>query len=382
MRDILKVLSRKDVISFAGGIPDPETFPHEEIEQAFSQCLKEAWKKALQYTESQGIPELREEISHFMRRTGRCSTDPENIVITSGSQEALYVLSLALLDPGDVVIVERPTYLAMIQILRSLNVDIIDIELEDDGISITQLENTLKKLKEDNRKIKFIYVVPTCQNPTGITMSMDKRKSLIELAEKYDIYIVEDDPYSYYLYEETEHSEPLAKLCPERVIYCSTISKILAPGLRIGWIAAPQELVPHIVKMKQIVSLQTTTLVQYALVEIFRRRIVEKRIPALSEHYRKKRDAMLEALETYMPEYVSWTRPVGGMFVWVRTRPDIDTSHMLRTAIEKYGVAYVPGEAFYATNPCRNTMRLNFTYPSIRDIYTGIERLGNLLRNI
>ncbi|NPA69299.1 MAG: PLP-dependent aminotransferase family protein [Crenarchaeota archaeon] len=382
IRDILKVISRGDVISFAGGIPDPDTFPRDEIEEAFSRCLRENWRRALQYADSQGVRELREEIASFMYRMGRGSPDPDSIVITSGSQEGLYALSLALLDPGDIVIVERPTYLAMLQILKSLNVKIVDVELQEDGMDIAELESTVKKLKESGEKIKFIYTVPTCQNPTGITMSLEKRRGLIDIAERYDIYIVEDDPYSYYLYEEVENVTPLYKLCPDRVIYCSTFSKILVPGFRIGWLVTPRELTPHVVKMKQIVSLQTTTITQYVLADILKRGIIERRLPQLSEYYKKKRDAMLEALETYMPDHVTWTRPVGGMFIWVRTRSDIDTTSLLKTAIEKYGVAYVPGEAFYASRPHRNTMRLNFTYPSVREIFEGIERLGKLLKNV
>ncbi|NPA24140.1 MAG: PLP-dependent aminotransferase family protein [Crenarchaeota archaeon] len=382
IRDILKVLSRKDVISFAGGIPDPDTFPHEDIERAFSKCMRENWRKALQYTESQGVRELREEIARFMQRLDRGSPDPDNVIVTSGSQEALYILSMTLLDPGDVVIVERPTYLAMLQVLKSMSAKIIDVELKDDGIDVEALDTVVKKLEREGENVKMIYVVPTCQNPTGITMSIDKRKQLIEIAEKHDLYIVEDDPYSYYLYDNVENLEPLYKLCPERVIYCSTFSKILVPGFRVGWIVAPEDLVSHIVKMKQIVSLQTTTVTQYVLAELLKDGIIERRLPELSQRYRKKRDAMLEALETYMPSHVTWTRPVGGMFVWVKARPDIDTTRLLNIAIEKYGVAYVPGEAFYATNPQRNTMRLNFTYPSARDIFEGVKRLGEMLKEV
>ncbi len=316
-----------------------------------------------------------------MRKVKNVSVDFSRIIITSGSQEALYIISLTLLDPGDVVIVERPTYLAMLQVLKSLNVSIVDVDVDEQGLNTHKLEEVLKKYRD--RKIKLVYTVPTCQNPTGITMSIERRKHLLELAEKYGFYIIEDDPYSYYLYEEVPDAVMLLNLDRDgRVIYCSTFSKILAPGFRIGWIVAPEEIHNYIIKMKQIVSLQTTTLLQYVLAKILEKGIIERRLPSISEFYKKKRDAILEALETYMLNLAEWTKPIGGMFIWIRLLDNINTSKILNKAVEEYKVAYVPGEAFYISNPETNTMRLNFTYPSISNIFKGIEKLGKLIRNV
>jgi len=316
-----------------------------------------------------------------MYRTKSCKIDPNNIIVTSGSQEALYLISLTILDSKDVVIVERPTYLAMIQVLKSFYVDITDVDIDEHGIDTYKLEEILKS---SNRKIKFLYTVSTCQNPTGITMSLDRRKHLLELAAKYNFYIVEDDPYSYYMYEETPDSIPLVRLDKSgRVIYCSTFSKILAPGFRIGWMVVPDELYQHVVKMKQIVNLQTTTLLQHALVRLLKKGIIDRRLPELATYYKKKRDAMLEALETYMLNIAKWTKPIGGMFIWVELNDEkIDTKKLIHKAVEEYKVAYVPGEAFYISKPKKNTMRLNFTYPSISDIFKGIENLSKLFRDV
>ena len=380
VREILRVIGRKDVISFAGGLPDPATFPLSEIKTAVQEVLDQEWKFALQYAATEGIWSLREEIANFMIRRGTgTGLTGENILVTAGSQEALFIIALTLLNPGDYVIVERPTYLAMLQILNLLQINVTSVTLREDGIDVEELEQKIRKLIDEGKRPRLLYLVPTCQNPTGITMSLEKRKQVLEIAEKYDLYIVEDDPYSYYLYEPVNVRTLKSLDKSGRVIYTSTFSKILAPGLRLGWIAADKDLIVEMSKIKQIMSLQTSTLSQYIAAVLLRKQIVDSNLPKVAEFYRRKRDAMLNALETYMPSGCSWTKPVGGMFIWVRVPEKLNMTKLLPEAIEKYGVAYVPGEAFYAENPEVNTLRLNFTYPTLDEINRGIERLAKLI---
>jgi len=382
VRVILKVIGKRDVISFAGGIPDPALFPLDEVKRACEAALSEVGGRALQYAVTEGVEELREELRKFMLRRGVLSsrgTDDE-ILVTSGSQEALFLITHALVDPGDIVVTERPTYLAMLQVLYDHYARIIDIDMDEEGLNTYKLEETIRKLKSEGVKPKFIYTVPTCQNPTGITMSMDRRKHLLEIAEMYDLIVVEDDPYSYYLYEPIP-VHPLKYLdSTGRVIYVSTFSKILAPGLRIGWIVAPREFIQELTKIKQVFNLQSPTFNQYVAAYLLREQVVDRRLPLLAEHYRRKRDVMLSALETYASDLAEWVRPAGGMFVWVKLRRNIDTAKMLDLAVEKYGVAYVPGAPFYPSRPEVNTMRLNFTYPTPDKITEGIARLAKLIR--
>ncbi len=382
VREILRVIGRKDVISFAGGLPDPATFPVSEVKEAVNKVIESDWASALQYASTEGIRTLREEIAKFMiRRETAQKVDPENVLITAGSQEALYIIAAALLDPGDYVIVERPTYLAMLQVLNMFQVNIVSITLQEDGIDIHELEYKLKKLKQEGKNVKFLYLVPTCQNPTGITTSNEKRKAILELAEKFDIYIVEDDPYSYYLYEPINVKTLKSLDTSGRVIYTSTFSKILAPGLRLGWVVANEEVIQQLCKIKQILNLQTCTFSQYIAAYLLKEHIIDRNLSRIIEHYRKKRDHMLNMLETYMPSGCSWTKPSGGMFIWVRVPEKLNMSKLLTEAIEKYGIAYVPGEAFYPENPEYNTMRLNFTYPTLSQIEEGVRRLATLIKD-
>jgi len=244
---------------------------------------------------------------------------------------------------------------------------------------MTKLEDAIRKSINDGNKIKFIYVIPTCQNPTGISMSIDRRKHLMELASKYDLLIVEDNPYSYFLFDGI-YVPPLKSMDTEnRVVYMSTFSKIIAPGIRVGWVVGDKDLIRWIAMAKQAVDLHTSTLSQYIALEALRRGIIERNIPKIREAYKVKRDAMLDALAKYMPEQVTWTRPIGGMFVWASAQ-GIRTEDMLPMAVSKYKVAYVPGKSFYPDEDVHTSMRLNFTYPSVDMIYEGIRRLSNAIK--
>ncbi len=379
IREILKYIGR-DVISFAGGLPAPEVFPKEEVVEAVIDIMRDRASEALQYSVTLGIGEFRGEVRKFMGKHGIKARDDEEVMITVGSQEALDLIAMALIDPGDYVIVESPTYLAALQVFRFYDARIIGVPMDEEGMRVDILEERIRRIKGEGGRIKFIYVVPTGQNPTGITMSLERRKWLLEVASKYDLLIIEDDPYSY-VYFEGEAPPRLKSLDNEgRVIYISTFSKILSPGLRLGWALCNVELLGHLEVLKQKSTLHTPTLNQFIALRLLQRGIIDKCIEKARHVYRIKRDVMLDALKAEMPDGVQWTRPSAGMFIWVTLPSQIDSSALLRISVEKYKVAFVPGHSFYPEEPKRNTLRLNFTYPHIEDIERGVERLSSAIR--
>ena len=376
IRELLKWIT-ENVISFGGGMPDPSSFPVKEIIEITRDVLTTKAERALQYGTTGGVLELREELVKFMGKVGIKVDGPENIIITVGSQEALDIIGRLFINPGDYVITESPTYLAALQAFRIYGPRIVGVPMDEDGIRVDVLEDTVRKLISDGGKPKFIYVIPTGQNPTGITMSMERRKELLDIASRYDLLIIEDDPYGYIYFGDGEPPARLKAMDSEgRVIYLSTFSKIAAPGLRLGWVTASRETIRWFELAKQSIDLHTSTLSQYIAAELLRRGIIEKNIPKIKEIYRTKRDLMLQALSEYMPEGVTWTKPSAGMFIWLTTPEKIDTTAMLEVAIRKYGVAYVPGKSFYPNEDRHNDMRLNFTYPTPEQIFEGIKRLA------
>ncbi len=377
IRRILELTEGGSIISLAGGLPDPNYFPTEELAELASEVIKEYGSRALQYSVTKGIAEFRKEIVNFMERHDLHGEKPYNIIVTSGSQQGLHLLAQILIDPGDVIVVENPTYLAAIKVFSAAGAVFEPIPMDMDGMRTDILEERLRKLRREGKRIKFVYTVPTAQNPTGISMSMHRRRHLIELAEEYDFLIVEDDPYSHFLFENVDFKR-LRAMNKERVIYVSTFSKILAPGLRLGWIAAHPEIINALDTAKQNADLHTPTFNQFLAAEALRRGIVDRHIPKVREVYKRKRDVMLEALEEHLSKWAKWTKPVGGMFIFVYLPEKIDTEEMLVTAVSK-GVAYVPGHAFYVDGRGRNTMRLNFSYPTEEQIREAIKRLGEVV---
>jgi len=379
IRELLKWIT-ENVISFGGGMPDPSSFPVKEIMEITRDVVSTKADKALQYGTTGGVAELKEELIKFMGKVGIKVDGPESVIITVGSQEALDIIGRLFINPGDYVITESPTYLAALQAFRIYGPRIIGIPMDEEGLKVDILEETLKKISDDG-KVKFVYVIPTGQNPTGITMSRERRKALLEVASKYDVLIIEDDPYGYIYFGDGEPPDRLKAMDSEgRVIYLSTFSKIAAPGLRLGWVAASREVIRWFELAKQSIDLHTSTLNQYIAAELLKRGVIERNIPRIKEIYRTKRDLMLQALGEYMPDSVSWTKPSAGMFIWLTTPENIDTGEMLNVAIRKYGVAYVPGKSFYPNEERRNDMRLNFTYPTPQQIFEGIRRLSLAIR--
>ncbi|MCX8135854.1 PLP-dependent aminotransferase family protein [Pyrobaculum aerophilum] len=375
IRELLR-WATADVISFGGGMPDPSTFPVEDIAKIVAYVLEAYPHRALQYGSTEGVMELRQEIAKFSEFFRGIKAKPENVIITVGSQEALELLGRVFIDPGDVVITENPTYLAALQAWRVYQPRLVGIPMDEHGMMVDVLEEKVKQLKAEGARIKFIYTIPTAQNPSGLTMTQDRRKYLLEIAEKYDLLVVEDDPYSYFLFEQIEVSPIKALDKSDRVIYLSTASKIFAPGFRLGWVIANEEVIKWFNLAKQSLNLNTSNFVQYIFLEGLRRNVVLKNLPHVRDLYKRKRDAMLAALETYMPPGVSWTKPSGGMFIWVTTPQHIDTRELLKIAVTQYKVAFVPGHGFFVDQSVRNAMRLNFTYPSFEQINEGIRRLA------
>jgi 2-aminoadipate transaminase len=387
IRELLKLTLQPDVISFGGGLPAPELFPINECREAVCQVLAEQGENALQYGPTEGYLPLRQFVCERMRRYG-IDAEPANVVITNGAQQALDLIGKLLINPGDRVLVEEPTYLGALQAWNAYQAEYISVRSDDNGLCTDELEAALRVGP------KFMYVLPNFQNPSGTTLPLHRRLELVRLSNKYGIPIVEDDPYGALRFE-GEHLPPLVALDVDfhrsyglnghgymegNVIYLGTFSKTLAPGLRLGWVVAPVEVIDQLVMAKQGTDLHTSNFTQMVAYEIARTDFFDEHVRTIRKVYGERRHVMLRALERYFPEGCSWTQPQGGLFLWARVPEWIDTAALLQRAVA-FKVAYVPGSAFYA-NPDhgRNTMRLNFSNAQPAQIEEGIRRLGNLLK--
>jgi len=383
IRDLLKVASQPGVISFGGGMPAPELFPLKEVEEACIRVLRNRGSDALQYSTTEGYPPLRELIVEKMSRYGILAT-LDNVLITSGSQQALDLVGKVLLDPGDVIIVEAPTYVGAIQAFTAYQASYASVPLDDEGMVVDLLEQRIIETHP-----KFTYVLPNFHNPGGVTLSRERRERLVSLARQYGVPLVEDDPYGELRFE-GEHIAPIVVIDANRngeqqegyfkgdVVYMSTLSKTLSPGLRLGWIVAPVEVVDKLVQAKQGADLHTNTFSQMVAYEVIRDGFLEEHVRRIRDVYRQRRDAMLAAMEEYFPEEVSWTRPQGGLFLWVKLPEAVDSQELLTEALQEK-VAFVPGTAFYADGRGRDAMRLTFATCSTEKIDQGIRRLGKAI---
>ncbi len=379
IRELLKLTRRGNIISFAGGLPDPSTFPVDELRAITGRVFDQQAHLALQYGPTEGDARLRDELVRWMAKDGITVTR-DQVLITIGSQQGLDIIGRVFLDPGDVIVVERPSYMAALQVFRSYRVEMVGVAQDDDGMRIDLLEDTLVRLGREGKRPKLLYVVPDFQNPSGVTMSHPRRARLLELAREHHALVVEDSPYRELRFEGTA-PPPLASLDADgRVIYLSTFSKTLCPGLRIAWIAAADEFIQQFVTAKQGMDLCCPSFTQAMAAEFCAEGHLYRRIPEIVALYRRKRDVMLRALEREMPGGVTWTHPQGGLFLWVRLPEELDTEQLLRPAVEDEGVAYVVGSGFHADGGGKNTMRLNFSYSSEADIEEGIRRLARLVR--
>lgn len=381
IRELLKLAEQPDVISFGGGMPAPEVFPVEEFKQACVQVLETNSALALQYGSTEGYLPLREMIA---RHTARFSVQvtADNILITSGSQQALDLLGKIFINRGDRILVESPTYLGALQAWNAYGAEYVPVEADEFGMRTDALEEALRTGP------KFIYVLPNFQNPTGVTLTLERRKQLVDLADRYGVPIIEDDPYGQLRYEgehlpavETIDSQMRMKngYFSGNVIYLSTFSKTLAPGIRLAWVIAPTEVIRKLTLAKQGTDLHTSTFNQMVAHEVARHGFLDKHILTIRACYRERRDVMMEALTEHMPEGVRWTHPNGGLFLWATLPPQINTAELLPEAV-KEKVAFVPGDPFFPCGGGSNTMRLNFSYATPERINEGIARLGLVIK--
>jgi 2-aminoadipate transaminase len=377
MRDLMAVTARPEVISLAGGLPDTSTFPPKTFAAQMTRIAQESAAEALQYGPTEGFHETVDCIVEVMGAEGMLP-DPEDVIVTTGGQQAIDLLCKTLIDPGDAVICEAPTYPGAIPVFCSYQADTIQIECDGEGMRIDELEATLERLETEGRRPKFVYSVPTFQNPAGVTMSLERRQRLVELARSREMLVVEDNPYGLLRFG-GDSLPPLYQLDGgDFVIYVGTFSKILSPGIRLGWAVAPPPVMEKVVLGKQASDLCTSTLTQYFVREYFGEGRWREYIESLVGIYRERRDAMLAALQRYFPPQATWTEPEGGLFVWATLPPYIDTGDLLAKALRE-DVAFVPGQAAYVDGRGRNSMRLNFSAGGEDEIREGIRRIGKAI---
>ena len=386
IRELLKLTEQPDIISFAGGLPAPEVFPVDEFREACNYVLDHYGPQALQYSTSEGYVPLREMIArHTARYSVEVATD--NILITSGSQQALDFIGRLFINRGDYIVTESPTYLGALQAWNSYGAQYIPVRTDEDGMIVDELEAALRIGP------KFIYILPNFQNPSGSTLSFERRMKLIELADKYGVPIIEDDPYGQLRYE-GENIPSVVALDSEyhgcngngihysgNVIYLSTFSKLLAPGLRLAWVIAPPEVIRKLVMIKQAADLHSSSFNQYVAYEVGKGGFLDEHVKKIRAVYKERRDVMLEMMDELFPHDVTWRKPKGGMFLWGILPEGMDAAEVLKRALERK-VAFVPGGGFHPRGGGENTMRINFSYSSPEVIRAGVTRLGTTLKEL
>ena len=368
IRELFKIAQRPGMISLGGGYPAPESFPIQMIRELSSRVLDKYGPGCLQYDLTEGFLPMRRALVEFLK-TRMIQTDEDRLLITSGSQGLLDCLGKIFISKGDCVAVEAPTYLGAIQAFNAYEPTYIRMDMDDQGVIPESVENALKK-----HDVKFIYLVPTFQNPTGRTISLERRKQIAKIIQAHDALLIEDDPYSDLRYR-GEPVAPIQTMAPDHVVYASTFSKILAPGLRIGFCVAPEALKKWLILTKQGVDLHSSTFTQALATEYISEGFLEKQLPAIIEIYRPKQETMLNALDAYFPETFRWSKPDGGMFIWVEGPKGVNMGDVYLKAVEK-NVMFIPGEHFFTTEgEGIETMRLNFTN-------TALDRIEEAVRNL
>ncbi|NLJ78515.1 MAG: PLP-dependent aminotransferase family protein [Tissierellia bacterium] len=373
IRELLKLTQVPGIISFAGGMPAPELFPVDAFKEASKDVLAEKGSMAMQYGPTEGYEPLKQKIAERMKKVG-VEADLDQVLITSGSQQGLDFAAKVFIDPGDIIICESPTYLGAINAFKAYEPQIIEIETDDHGMIMEDLEKAL----DNNENVKFIYVIPDFQNPSGRSWSVDRRKKLVELAHKYNTVVVEDNPYGE-LFFEGEIQPSIKHYDTEgRVIFLGTFSKILSPGLRLGWTVADKEILSHFIMVKQGADLQSSTISQMQIDRFLEIYDIEEHIERIRTLYRKRRDLMIQTMEEKFPKGVEYTYPKGGLFTWVILPEYINARDLAVKALEK-GVAFVPGGSFYPNKSKENTFRLNYSNANEDMIIDGITRLAGAI---
>jgi 2-aminoadipate transaminase len=386
MRDMMSLTERPEVISLAGGLPETGTFAPELYAKLMSRVAAEQTAKALQYGPTEGLAAVVQCIVQVMAAE-QTAVDPDEVIVTTGGQQVIDLVCKALVDSGDVIVAEAPTYPGAVPTFGAYEADVVQIEMDGDGMPIDELERTLDALQANGRRPKFIYTIPNFQNPGGVTMSLPRRRRLVELARERELLVLEDNPYGLLRYE----GEPLPTLysldaslagrggASDFVIYLGTFSKILSPGVRLGWAVAPQPVLEKLNLGKQGADLCSSPVTQLFVAAYFREHDWEGHLDSLKKLYRRRRDAMLAALDAHFGADADWTRPDGGMFIWA-TLPDyIDTTDLLARALETEDVAFVPGRSAYLDGRGGSSMRLNFAGVQEHDIAEAVRRIGRVV---
>lgn len=370
IREILKLTQKSSVISFAGGLPAPGLFPVERLREAADAVLTAQSTEALQYGTTEGYAPLRAWVAAQLQAGGAKGVTAQHVQIVSGSQQGLDLLGKIILDPGDTVLVAAPTYMGALRAFDAYQPNYLSVLTDDEGMLPDALENALKT------RPKLIYVIPNFDNPTGITMSLSRRKLLIELAARHGVPILEDNPYGELRFEGRTLPN-LYALAPEGVIYCGTFSKIMVPGLRLAWVVASPEVLTLLTRAKQAADLHTATFTQMIAYEVTQGGFMDAQIDKVRTYYKSQRDLMLKALDAYMPPGVKWTHPSGGMFLWATLPESLNATEIAYEAVNE-GVAYVPGETFYTDGTGVNTLRLSYSVATPKEVDMGMKRLGQV----
>jgi 2-aminoadipate transaminase len=379
IRELLKLTNNPEVISFAGGLPAPQTFPVEYVKRAATKVLKEEHVKALQYGATEGDPRLRKKLAEIMQRDG-IDADPERVLVTTASQQGLEIMAKVFFNPGDTCIVGLPTYLGGLQSIKSYGGVPVGVELDDHGMIPEKLEQKLDELEAEGRRPRLLYIIPDFQNPAGVTIPLERRKEIVRIARDRDYIIVEDTPYRQIRFQ-GENQPTFQSLAPERVLSLYTFSKIMLPGFRLGWAYGPEWLIDKFVMAKQSMDLCTPPFNQAITYHMLEEGALEAGLETIIKLYNKRCDIMLEELEKNLGdvEGVTWTKPDGGLFLWLTLPEGMNSDDLFTKAIEE-NVAYVPGSAFFPMNENHRSMRLNFSYSDEDKIVEGCRRLGKLIK--
>ncbi len=379
IREILKFTSDPQVISFAAGNPAPEAFPVEDVKRISKEILEENPILALQYSVTEGYTPLRDVLKERMKAQGNFNPDSNELIITSGAQQSNELAAKVLCNEGDTIICEAPSFIGSLNAFKSYNVNLVGVELESDGINIEKLEETIR----ENKNTKLIYLIPNFQNPTGLTMSLEKRKRVYELAEKYDIFILEDNPYGDIRFAGEDIQSIKSMDTGGRVIYSGTFSKVLAPGIRVGYCSAPKEIISKIIVCKQVSDVHTNIWAQVLAERFLSTCDMEKHLVDIRKVYKHKCELMLSEIEKNFSGKVKFTKPEGGLFIWCTLPDDCDMMGFCKRAVSEFKVAVVPGTAFTINETDKTTsFRLNFSTPTDEQIVKGCELIGKLSRGM
>jgi 2-aminoadipate transaminase len=377
MRDLMALTEREDVISLAGGLPDTSTFPPDSYAALMGTVAGESCARALQYGPTEGLARLKDCVASVMHAEGML-IDPNDVLVTTGAQQVIDLVCKTLLDPGDVVVAEAPTYPGAIPTFSAYQADVVQITIDREGMRVDEMQDTLDQLEAAGRRPKFIYTVPNFHNPAGVTMSLERRRRLVQIAAERELLVLEDNPYGLLRYE----GEPLPTLYSldhEFVIYAGTFSKILSPGVRLGWAVAPPPILAKMQLGKQAADLCSSSISQYFVSAYFDAGPWDDYVRSLLEIYRRRRDVMLDSLAEHFPREAEWTHPQGGLFIWASMPDYIDTTDLLARALQEQ-VAFVPGRAAYMDGRGGTSMRLNFSGVGEDGIREGIRRIGEVVR--